>query len=765
MAFNLRNNLSSEPRIAPETPWVRPSDWPVIDDNDNMVQLLLNDTNRATYWFDFTYGGIDVSIDWGDGNIETLPNGGSGTTTRVQHTYTPGTGATCSLGYTTFVAKFQHATSVGKVIPATGGLTASDGTFLNTNYSYGILEMYIGDDSYNYDYTNLFQCPVIGSRFNQLTYVKFPRNIGVVTNFTSTFENCSSLRKVDLPESILGSINMTSTFAGCINITDIRLPSYPSPSGSLGVGITNLTSCFSGCRRLTNVIFPSHLDNLTTMTTAFLNNSALVYIDMPPMPNCLDFSSAFQGCINLQSFTFKTLPNRTSSYDLTFDSAFFGCVSLETVEFPSEFLNDNFVSGFVTSQMFRGCSTLRSITYPRNWNSITCTNTHQDCINLQYVNYQTPITRTGGANLNYLSHFQGCVSLKTFYFGGAKNHVMMNVGFGSIGLNQMFQACTSLSDVKISTNVATGGGLTSMTSVFSGCTGLIRADLTDITTGGSGVSGLSNLDSGFLNCSLLTTPLLQSSLNNITSFTSTFSGCASLKEFVIPNTLLVTLYSNMFLNCYSLERVSVGTTAAVVAGIGAMFQNCYSLKEFDFTNIFSTFNTVTQLNNLFSGCYSLERLNMGNYQMLITTFNGFLSQCVSLETVTNIDKVGNTSTSTGTYLQWINSVITAPQLQSVTITSRISTVSLNGSSATQRYNLKSLRLLNNSTGQFTGSTTPILVQWCMLDYAALLALFNDLAAKANVTGRTINITGNPGVASLTSADRLIITSKGWTIVS
>ena len=50
---------------------------------------------------------------------------------------------------------------------------------------------------------------------------------------------------------------------------------------------------------------------------------------------------------------------------------------------------------------------------------------------------------------------------------------------------------------------------------------------------------------------------------------------------------------------------------------------------------------------------------------------------------------------------------------------------------------------------------------CNLDQAAIVAIFNGLAS--GVTAQTITITGNPGVADLTAANRLIATDKGWTI--
>jgi hypothetical protein len=44
---------------------------------------------------------------------------------------------------------------------------------------------------------------------------------------------------------------------------------------------------------------------------------------------------------------------------------------------------------------------------------------------------------------------------------------------------------------------------------------------------------------------------------------------------------------------------------------------------------------------------------------------------------------------------------------------------------------------------------------------AIVDIFNGLATVVVTT--TITVSGNPGFASLTSADRLIATNKGWTI--
>lgn len=761
MAFNSRNNLSSEPRTILNTEWVRPSDWPTITDAPNQIQVLLNDTNRATYWFDFYYAGNDVTIDWGDGVVDTLPSGGSGTMARVNHTYTPGTGATCSLGYTTFVAKFSHATSVGKVFPTSHliTLTADDGTLLGTQYSFGILEMYMGDNCYDFDYTNMFFCNSLGSRYNQLKYVKFPIN---TTNMAlnSSFDGCYSLAKVDLPQTMFGSINMQNAFRSCINLISIEIPETPD------TGITSMNSAFSSCRSLKDVKFKSHLNNLTQMDSGFFACNSLVYIDMPPMPNCTSMFLCFSDCSNLQSFVFKTLPNKTTAYRFDLNSMFRNCFSLENVEFPNEFVNGEFAgsggNAFDVGIMFQFCYSLRGLTYPKNWSPNQAATTHQDCINLQYVNYQTPIFNT---SLNYQNHFQGCRSLKAVYFGGEKNVVNMTATSGNVTLSSFFLNCFALSEIKL---LVIASGTITMQSCFQGCSGLIYVDAREVKKDDNS-SNITTLSNCFNGCITLETILFQDDLNVVTDLTSAFNGCNSLKQFHLPNTLVTTNYTTCFANCFSLEKLTFGTTGTgTLLGIGAMFQNCYALKEVDLTNIFSTSGkaaAITSLLNLFQNCYSLERINMGNFQLSgITAFGGLVTLNTSLETITNSDKIGNPSTSTGTYLQWSNAVITAPQLQALTISSRVSLINLSGTS-TGIYNLQTLRLTNHSAGQFTATAIAIQIQWCNMGYAALIDLFNDLAAKPNVSGRSINITGNPGVASLTAADRLIITSKGWTIIS
>jgi hypothetical protein len=61
-----------------------------------------------------------------------------------------------------------------------------------------------------------------------------------------------------------------------------------------------------------------------------------------------------------------------------------------------------------------------------------------------------------------------------------------------------------------------------------------------------------------------------------------------------------------------------------------------------------------------------------------------------------------------------------------------------------------------------GTATDISYADCLLGRQAIVDIFNGLGT---VSGQTINISNNYGVADLISADYDIATEKGWTIVA
>jgi hypothetical protein len=139
--------------------------------------------------------------------------------------------------------------------------------------------------------------------------------------------------------------------------------------------------------------------------------------------------------------------------------------------------------------------------------------------------------------------------------------------------------------------------------------------------------------------------------------------------------------------------------------------------------------------------------------------------CYSLTGLTNTDKLGQNATTGATNADLTNFGALAYELTgSYTFTCRMSKFTINGTS-TRSSKISGLRFTNTTGGgvQWAGSSPQIDISYTSLSTAALNTLFADIAAQGNVTSKTINITGALGAAGLSAADRLVLTSRGWTI--
>ena len=171
--------------------------------------------------------------------------------------------------------------------------------------------------------------------------------------------------------------------------------------------------------------------------------------------------------------------------------------------------------------------------------------------------------------------------------------------------------------------------------------------------------------------------------------------------------------------------------------------------------------SLTTLASAFLQCVNLKTLTLPTTQTsALTTLTSIFAQCSNLTTINNLNKLGSL---TATPLVSAGLITQANQLPSLSFSCPFSLLAINGNSATNFSKLNSLRLLNTGAGQWTGTSPQINVSYTSLSTAALNILFADLAAQGTVTGKGINITGATGAAGLTAADRLVITSKGWSI--
>jgi hypothetical protein len=142
----------------------------------------------------------------------------------------------------------------------------------------------------------------------------------------------------------------------------------------------------------------------------------------------------------------------------------------------------------------------------------------------------------------------------------------------------------------------------------------------------------------------------------------------------------------------------------------------------------------------------------------LTTLASTFVSCANLTTVNNVDKLGSTLAA-GALVDGSTMTTSAGQLTSLDFYCKFNKLTLQGT-ATNRNNLTSLRLRNNSTTaplQYIGSSPQIQLAYTNLSAAAIDQVFTDLPT---VTSKTIDITGATGAATCT---RSIATAKGWSV--
>jgi len=299
--------------------------------------------------------------------------------------------------------------------------------------------------------------------------------------------------------------------------------------------------------------------------------------------------------------------------------------------------------------------------------------------------------------------------LTSLRIGGTTGRLHMLEQFRLVGLhgitnmNNMFYNCHSLQSVPLFDTA----NVTSMSSMFYGCCSLQSVPLFN-------TANVTNMNSMFSYCySLQSVPLFDTA--SVTNMSSMFSRCYSLQSVPLFNTANVTNMSGMFYYCYSLQSVPLFNTANVT-NMSSMFSNCYSLQS---VPLFNTAN-VTNMSNMFNGCCSLQSVPLFNTAK-VTDMSNMFNGCYSVVAVAALS-VGAVTSITDIFRS-CSSLASAP---------------------------------------LSGTAISISYAGCNLARDEIVAIFNGLAT---VTGQTITITGNWGVANLTDADRKIATDKGWAIAA
>jgi hypothetical protein len=718
-----------KPKPTP-TDWVRPVDWITITDTANEVQFLVADIDLACFTIrtTFTRTTGNIYIDWGDGVTNTIS---TITTTSTSHTYAIGTGTPCSRGYTTFKIRVYGdptcvITTCQPIAPvATSGSLA---------YNMGVLEVYYGNGTATVGLPN-YSCPgnpggPVGT-FNYLEYVKLPATVGWTT-YSYSFHSNISVQKIVMPTSGASLTALGQNFLGCTQLRELLLPLNAT-------GITNLSGTFSGCTNLKTIQLPTTLNSLTAIDSTFTACNSLKNITLPALPLVTSFNQTFFGCTSLQWVRFTSLPTPASpGTAILFTGCFQNCYSLENIYFPAS-CSANAIYG--CGNMFFNCTNLKSMVFPINFDASTISSVFNGCFSITSIIFQSGFT----ACTTMAIAFSSCVTLNSLTLPSTMG--------ANVTMNNAFVSCVSLESIVIPSTYVIAGSVNSM---CNSCTNLKTFSFPN-----NSQNLITTFDQSFVSCAKLETIILPTSMTGCTTLNQAFNGCNLLKSVTLPLTMNnVTTMATTFSNCFALTTVTLPTSMAACTVFSSTFQNCYSLTSVTLPATVSAVTTTWAF--AFSGCSSLKTITLPTTQQTgLTTIASAFANCGTLTTINNLNKLGSLG---ATPLVAGGSNTGMNLMTTMSFSCPFSVLALNGASLTNFNKLNSLRLTNTSTGQWTGASPQINVNSCDLSTAALNTLFADMAAQGLVTAKTINITSCTGAAGLTPANRLVITSLGWTII-
>lgn len=494
--------------------------------------------------------------------------------------------------------------------------------------------------------------------------------------------------------------------------------------GKIG-DITNLTNLFYNCYRLEKI----ELDyNIVT--------TGLYYVSEVVSPTSFklkrvrdDVDVNFTN--NITSATIFKVGTLSNGYINTLvSSSVTGAASTDIITTSSNHnlsLNDKIffsalsggaglsVRNIVLSRTFQNCFRLKEIPIIE---TAAVTSLSEFCTNCYSIT-SFPLWNTSSVS-SWGNAFIGCFSLKeipkfntssatsfaaTFQNCYSLEYVPLLDTTNCTNMNAMFNGCRSLTTVPLFDT----SNVTNMSSMFNNCSNLSNVPLFN-------TSNATNMRSMFAGCSkLVTVPLFDTKKVTGTGFMEMFSGCSSLVEVPLFDTSLASDTTSMFSACNELKKIPLFNTSSVT-NFGYMFNGCHSLKEIPY---FDTTN-ATNFNQTFFQCYNLIKIPLFDTSK-VTIMRNMLNACYSLTEIPAF----NCSLCTDFAF-----FLVSPR--------------------------------NISKINMTGVRFTLDISNARLTRAEIVNVFNNLGTASGT--QTLTYSGNPGTASITAADKLIATSKGWTLV-
>lgn len=208
-----------------------------------------------------------------------------------------------------------------------------------------------------------------------------------------------------------------------------------------------------------------------------------------------------------------------------------------------------------------------------------------------------------------------------------------------IEMSKTFFGCKQLVSLPAGLFDPVATKLTTINACFQKCTGI-----KSIPEGfGNSLTALTNAGNAFYGCEALETlpsEMFKGAAAKLSNLSSMFWGCTSLKS--VPDGLFgfITVRNANFANCFnactSLKSVGADVFPSTVSstGLNSTFSGCTSLTDIS-GNAFSKCGSVTTVMRTFYGCTALETLPSGLFagMVKVTKFDQTFSGCTSLESI------------------------------------------------------------------------------------------------------------------------------------
>tara|TARA_R110000868_G_scaffold294621_1_gene555134 strand:- start:385 stop:2556 length:2172 start_codon:yes stop_codon:yes gene_type:complete len=277
------------------------------------------------------------------------------------------------------------------------------------------------------------------------------RHIGSCTSFAKLFQAFRALREVVITASTSAVTNMSSMFISCSSLRTVPLFNTAGVTGTSSVD-TGMNAMFSGCSSLVSVpLF--NTASVVNMASTFLDCGSIVSVPLFNTAAVVTMASMFENCRSLAS-----VPLFNTASVTTMLSTFRTCTSLTTVPLF------NTVALTSLSSTFNGCTNLASVPLFNTASVTVIANMFTNCSALTTV----PLFNTVLAS-NWGAVFNGCTNLASVpLFNTAAATAMAN----------LFNGCSSLAAVP-ALNVSAITSAANFATMFSTCPSLARIEAMD----------------------------------------------------------------------------------------------------------------------------------------------------------------------------------------------------------------------------------------------------------------------------------------------